>query len=60
MQASKLCCPSDSLPSVNTSYVPRGEFKVHNGQKYYVVGDSPKVILVAYDIFGFEEGSRVK
>jgi len=28
--------------------------------RIYVTGESEKVLLVAYDIFGFEEGSRVK
>ena len=54
------CCPKGSDPAVSTEYVPKGKIESVNDLKFYTIGNSENVILVCYDIFGLEEGSRIK
>jgi len=55
-----ICCPNDSLPAVSSYYRPQGSHQHLNDLPIYEVGDSSNVIIVAYDIYGFENGSRIK
>ena len=57
---SSICCPNDSLPAVRSNYSPKGSHIVLNDLPIYEIGDSSNVIIVAYDIYGFENGSRIK
>ena len=55
----KLCCPIGSEPALMTDYKPLGtEFEI-DGLPVYTNGSGENVIIVFYDIFGYN-GGRVK
>jgi hypothetical protein len=50
--ASPACCAAGQ--PMQYEYTKQGDFVDVDGIKTYVTGDSPRLILVATDIFGFD------
>ena len=50
------CCPSKSLPQYDFISKNKGTVSKIGEIDVYTIGDSPKVLIFFYDIFGFSGG----
>jgi len=50
--STQFCCPKNSCLGVQTNYEPKGKMITLNDLPVYTVGDSDRVVVVYYDIFG--------
>ena len=53
------CCPPGSLPKLHHTTENKGKIEFIGGYNNYIVGDSPRTIILIYDIFGLT-GGRTK
>jgi dienelactone hydrolase len=59
-----MCCPSDALPCLDSSYVPKGTVETHDGQEFYLAPvnppDSPwtptSAVVICADVYGWNGG----
>jgi hypothetical protein len=50
-----LCCPKDSCGAIKSDYKSKGTQKnLENDLPVYEIGNSENVVIVLYDIYGFE------
>ena len=56
MDKEHCCCPPNSLPKYDFESANKGTVSKIGDVDVYIVGDSPKVFIFCYDIFGFTGG----